>query len=526
MRNKLQNTLASRHKNLKDYQVTNSVNSYVDAVMQQIAYQFSSVTSEDIDAGEFSFAADQVSKNCGQTSVDNKRTRVYTMMHADPKTSLVIEKYKGNSISKRVSKYTFNPHFKKEIFNELITNNYTLTPAYLSALRNKSNYSITVDIDALDSYIKNTVQALSKVKNGEYKDKLIRNLLASRRVKQQAELQADGSYLVNEYWTEIDSGRVHGHGLSLQLVSQEVRHAALGRCSRIDFKASSYAILTSLALAINPQLKIDALKSYIQYRTPIRIKIAKAIGVSEKWMKEIFTSLGFGAELKNNKFNSICKKIGKDKFALLVVNQEFAYIKQELDVVRDTILKSAAFKGNDFMIGSNKYTELDSKTAKKRTKNQKMAWIYQACERMALDIVIDKMPDNFTMLLPVHDCIYIKQQLPSQVMLDLKDQIRQLFPLLDFEQELIIPIHAAEDHEKYNAAIDQEEAAHKQRIAAEELGARGFKPEHFEMDSAFRKEPDYSNETDAEYELRRKAQFLLDIQRYEESKGSDESEVY
>ena len=30
--------------------------------------------------------------------------------------------------------------------------------------------------------------------------------------------------------------------------------------------------------------------------------------------------------------------------------------------------------------------------------------------------------------------------------------------------------------------------------------------------------PDYTNETDAEYEHRRKQQFLRDVQRYEESK--------
>ena len=517
MRNELTRHLASRYPTLKKYQVTDSVNSYIAAVMKEIAVQYANVTSEDIEAGEFSFAADLVNKASGQVSIGKKRPRVYSVMQSDPCTSLVISTYTGNSISKRVSKVTFNPKYKKDILNELITSNYALTPAHLDELDEKSNYSIAVDLDALESYIKNTTELLAKASDGKYKEKLARNKLASERIKQRAELQADGSYLVKEYWTQIDSGRVHGHGLSLQLVAKEVRHAALGRCAKIDFKASSYAILTSLALAINPTLKVEALKSYIKYRTPMRIRIAKAVGISEDWMKTIFTSLGFGAEVKENKHNSICKKIGNEKFNLLVANQEFVYIKQELDLVRDTILKSDAFKGDGFAIGDNTYSALDSKTGKKRTKNQKMAWIFQACERMALDIVIKKMPDNYTILLPVHDCLYIKQRLPSHVVLDLKDNLLQLFPLLDFEQELIIPIHAAEDHDKYNAAIDQEEAAHKQRIALAELGARGFKSEFFEMDSAFRTETDYSNETDAEYELRRKQQFLSDVQRHEES---------
>lgn len=522
MRNKLIKLLASRYPSLKLYQATNCVNSYVDAVMQEIARQFPRATREDIEAAELSFAADLVNKASGQVSLGGKRQRVYTLMQSDAQTSLVIKKYEGNSFSKKVSKVTFNPKYKKAIFNELITNSQTLTPAYLDELDKKTNYSIAVDMEALESYIKNTTQILATARNGNYKEKLTRNLLASRHIKQRAELQADGSYLFNEYWTQIDSGRVHGHGLSLQLVAKEVRHAALGRCAKIDFKASSYAILTSLALAINPELKVEALKSYIRYRTTVRCRIAKSIGVSEDWMKTIFTSLGFGAEVKDNKFSSIRKMLGQEKFNLLVANQEFAYIKQELDLVRDTILKSDAFNGNDFVIGYNTYAALGPKTGKKRNKNQKMAWIYQACERMALDIVIDKMPNNFTMLLPVHDCIYIKQRLPSHVMHDLKDQIKLLFPLLDFEQELIIPIHAAEDHHKFNAAIEDEEKAHKQCIALAELSARGYKSEFIEMDSAFRKEHDFSNETDAEYELRRKRQFLLDIQRHEESKDDED----
>ena len=105
------------------------------------------------------------------------------------------------------------------------------------------------------------------------------------------------------------------------------------------------------------------------------------------------------------------------------------------------------------------------------------------------------------------------------MVLDLKDEIRQLIPLLDFEQELIIPIHAAEDHDKFNLAIEAEESAHKQRIALAERQARGYKSEI--MDSLHQKEPDYANETDAEYEHRRKQQFLRDVQRYEESRDDE-----
>ena len=518
MRNKLIAQLASKYPTLKRYQVHDCVNRYVDAVMQEIAFRFATITSEDIDAAEFSFAADAVNKEIGQSSLNGKRIRVWTLMQLNTQTSLVIGTYKGNSITHRVSKVTLNPRYKKEILTELITNNFTLTSAYIKNTKEKPNYSIPVVMDSLDSYIKNTEQILSTAREGKYKEKLIRNLLAARRIKLEAELQEDGTYLVHEYWTQIDSGRIHGHGHSLQLAPKEVRHAALGRCSKIDFKASSYAILTSIALAINPQLKVESLKSYIKYRTSIRIRIAKSVGISEEWIKTIFTSLGFGAEVKDNPFNSIRKKLGQDKFNLLVANQEFICIKQELNVVRDTILKSSQFSGDEFNVNEHTYKNIDSKTGRMRTKNQRMAWIFQAFERLALEIVINKMPKNFTMLLPVHDCLYIKQRLPSHVVLDLKDEIRQLIPLLDFEQELVIPIHAAEDHDKFNLEIEAEEMAHKQRIAQEEIKARGYKSEF--MVSVHQKVPDFKNETDAEYEMRRKQEFLRDIQRYEESRDN------
>jgi hypothetical protein len=520
MRNKLTELLANKYPTLKRFQVQDYVNRYVDGVMREIAFRFATITSEDIDAAEFSFAVDKVNREIGQASLDGKRLRVWTLMQLHTETSLVLVTYEGNSITNRVSKVTLNPRYKKEILNELITNNFTLTSTHVESTKEAPNFSIPIDMDALDSYIKNTEQILSTAKTGNYKEKLIRNLLASRRIKAKAEVQDDGTYLVHEYWTQIDSGRIHGHGLSLQLASKEVRHAALGRCSKIDFKASSYAILTSIALEINPQLKVEALKSYIKYRAPIRARIAKQVGVNEDRIKTVFTSLGFGAEVKDNPYNTIRNKLGKEKFNILVTNQEFAYIKHELDLVRSTILKSAQFSGDEFTLGKYTYKHIDSKTELKRNKNQKMAWIFQAVERMALEIVIEKMPENFTMLLPVHDCLYVKQRLPAHVLLDLKDEIRQLVPLLDFEQELIIPIHAAEDHDKFNLEIEADESAHKKRIAQEEIKARGYKSEV--MGSVHKNEPDYTNETDAEYEHRRHQQFLRDIQMHEESKDDDE----
>ena len=279
MREKLQQQLAINQPNLKDYQVIKYVGKYVDAVMTQISRQYLTVTSDDLDAGEINFAANEVYEQCGQAMLVGERIRVYTMMQEQANTSLIIQTYKGNSISKRISKFTFNPKYKNDIYKDMMEGDYLLNDVYLKKIASQANFTIAVDIDALDSYIKHAQQSMTKSRGVKYIEKLCRNLKAAKYVKQQAVQQADGSYVIGEYWETIDSGRMHGHGISLQRVAKEVRHAALGRCARIDFKASSYAILTSLALEINPKIKVEAIKHYIQKRTVIRKRIAKKLGL-------------------------------------------------------------------------------------------------------------------------------------------------------------------------------------------------------------------------------------------------------
>ena len=105
--------LASKYPTLKRFQVHDYVNRYVDGVMREIAFRFSTITSEDIDAAEFSFAVDKVNREIKHGSLDGKRLRVWTLMQLQAETSLVLVTYKGNSITNRVSKVTLNPRYKK-----------------------------------------------------------------------------------------------------------------------------------------------------------------------------------------------------------------------------------------------------------------------------------------------------------------------------------------------------------------------------------------------------------------------------
>jgi hypothetical protein len=130
--------------------------------------------------------------------------------------------------------------------------------------------------------------------------------------------------------------------------------------------------------------------------------------------------------------------------------------------------------------------------------------------------VINNIPVQCNILLPVHDCLYIAPELS----LDDSDRLNYLlqkeFSLLSFSQEKIFPIHAEGFRSKCDLEIDAEEAAHKQRMVQEKLDAVGHTSQFVDTDSKDRKELLYKTETNEQYERRRKMQFLLDIQWHEQ----------
>jgi len=63
--------------------------------------------------------------------------------------------------------------------------------------------------------------------------------------------------------------------------------------------------MAGLAHEINPAIQLGAVLDYVKNRQIIRKRIAGQLGISEELVKEIFNSLGFGAELKNNQHNTI-----------------------------------------------------------------------------------------------------------------------------------------------------------------------------------------------------------------------------
>lgn len=472
MREQLKQALSQRLPALKDHMITRYVDKYVSAVMQEIAHQYRHITSADLAQGEMSFAADAVSNSCGRAKIDGRTHYIYALMQESPATSLVIVAHCGSNLTQKVSRVCLNHKFKKDIMEELKSMHTELNPAHLQELREKANVQISVDVLSLESYIKATKAALARPQHSAaYEEKLLRNYLVANQVLSMVE-RDDKSAFVWEYWEEIDSGRIHGHGLSLQRLPKEVRHAALGRCYRYDFKAASYALMTSFAVQIDPELKVAALRDYIQHRSAIRRRVAEDVGISEEWMKSIFTSLGFGAQLNDSPFTSIRGRLGAEKCQRLMSNSEFAAITKQLAQVSKTILK--ALGSEDFEFLGRTYNSINPRDQRKRNKRQLLAWVYQCMERAALDTLVEAMPDSYQVKLLVHDCIYLDRPLAAHDLADIKWRLQEIFPGLNFEGDAVVPIHADDwiDHvaAKHERLISQ----HALHMREEELAAAAY----------------------------------------------------
>ena len=514
MKEELKVALATRYPTLKPYQLVRCVNKYVAEVINELALQ---ISGGNVDEEGIDFASDQVRARCDRTVIDKKQRYVLTVMHEHPSTALVLVVYEGNNITHEVSKVIFNPRYKKDVLEALQQESLIqeLNPTHLDNLEGKANWDIPVDVEALRNYINATRASLAKPGQGKsYSETLTANLLMANALLSRVRVIA-GKDVLSEYWEESDCGRMYGHGLSLQRVPRHVRNAALGPCHKYDFKSCSYALMTSLALQIDPTLKVAAIKDYIKYRSAIRKRIADKLGVSKEWMKDIFTAIGFGAKTSDNPFSYVRGKLGSEKYNLLMANDEFIYIKLQFDTVTEAIAK--AFPNEDFEFFGCTYTCIDPKRGTKRSKAQKLAWIYQCMESVALQRFVDLSPE--TPLLAAHDCLYFKNKLPLSLEIDIRYKLNQEFSLLHFEHEEVKPIGFVD------SSLDVAVAAHKRFIAEQEQEAKGWTPA---ADSIVSMSPTMvpttAVETDEQYETRRRNQFLLDVARSEQANNDEQQQ--
>ena len=439
MKERISAALAARHLTLKPYQIEKSVSRYIAVMLDAIA---ESIRKFGFKNDQISLSLDAIAQASGRISIKGKKFQTSVLLNSDRATSLVHVEFPGQV--GQLARVSLNPVYQLDIECALMEAG---TSKSISGNSEKPpNITTPVDPLMLDSFIENTRREHAKAiqenlpEKEKYRKKLLRNFLNAEKIRAML-IEQDGEYLFSEYWEQSDSGRCYGHGTSLQRVSKHVRHAALGRCHMYDVKAASYALLTGLALEIDPALEVGVLMDYVSHRSRIRKDIAADVGVTEEKMKEIFTSLGFGAKTANNRYASIRKTLGKAAYSRLMMNDQFVKIRDAMNLVRKVIV---GHYPDSFDIFGRHYDSVCPRTGKARKKDQKLAWIYQAMEAEAITrFGADAVEAGYQPLLFVHDCVYFKHKLPEAVLAKFTNDLQQTFPLLETDHEMIYPIHTA-----------------------------------------------------------------------------------
>lgn len=466
----LANELKRLYPDIKPYLCDRYSDKYYNVVMNEIR---NALLRPSNDNDELSFNKEMVYRKCGVVSTG---APLLSFMGKSASTRLIDVVFEGNQ--GKMSRVVLNEKYKEQIMNDLIDlidePQNKLTAKELDELYQKANKVIPLDLISLRCYIEQTKLDIEN-STGDYKIKISNNKIQADQILMEAR-EVDGEHYAMEYWTTADTGRVYGHYNSLQRMPKNVRHAALGVCHKYDFQAHSFAVMASLAKMFDPNLKIAAVEDYIRNRTRIRARIARAVGVSEDRIKEVFTSLGFGAKPISNPYTAIHRAVyGQNNFAKLIAQQDFVFITEDLKKINQVILKN--YPNEDF-VGMNgyKYTCMSDK-GRKKGPNKLLAWIYQNLEAHITNefIKIVRERSGLEPLLTVHDCVYYKDPVPAATITDAMFLLREGFQFVKVEHEKIFPITTSEDYNQRFAEQEADELAHRERIKREEQLARGYK---------------------------------------------------
>jgi hypothetical protein len=423
----------------KPFQVERSAIKYVQSTLRLVG---DSLVRHGIQDDQLALPLHDLDQASGRVKIDGKLHYIAPLLHRAPATRLLTVDFRGNE--GKVSRVSLNPLYERAFISVLAQIAESTAAGHSAASNADVNHEVAVNLDAARSFMRKTRATLMTQADlkSEYARTLLRNLLIAQKLLERV-ADAATSPCLKESWSQSDSGRMYGKDLSLQRVPAQVREAFIGRCHKYDFMASSYALLAGLAKSYQPSLQTGDIEHYVKNRASIREHVAKQVGISTDKVKAIFTALGFGAELADNRHKAIRRMLSAEQYSSLLANEHFCKLHDRMDEVREIIVRH--FDASQPFLGFI-YSEDVSGTGKKRSKNQMLAWIYQRMESEALyRFVMLAREFKQEPILTAHDCVYFKAPLPADVQADVAVLLRKDFPLLRFAHESVIPIHADDD---------------------------------------------------------------------------------
>ncbi|MDE2057213.1 MAG: hypothetical protein KGI88_08340, partial [Betaproteobacteria bacterium] len=211
----------------KDYLYDRCVDKYLITILPAISKAIAfSQKSYNYRAMEFPLQQTILRNSMGR--IGTKQLYIADVMKKHATTSLIVEIKKGYAYanSSMPSLVKLNPKYERLIFKELINQTVVKNSQQADEADLEPNLNVDVDPQSLASFINKTTTTINQTKaNNAYKRQLIRNLLIAKEL--QARIVVDDEKYplphLKETWSQADSGRIYGHGLSLQRIPKEVR---------------------------------------------------------------------------------------------------------------------------------------------------------------------------------------------------------------------------------------------------------------------------------------------------------------
>lgn len=304
-------------------------------------------------------------------------------------------------------------------------------------MKNEIFFDIQVDIDSLSSFIESSKRVMSnQVTDNAYYKKIQVNLTEASKLLFEIE-KKENSYVLTDQFCLSDSGTVFGKRFSE--LSNELKTALIGKCSKVQIKESNFACLASIAKTYNPTLNIDALLDFIKHKSHTCETIALEIKSKKYIIEKVFSLIDLTNSVSD--ITTELQRILGDSFDQLLGNYQFECILTDIMKVKVTILQ-----------------ETDS------TVDDQLKWVHEAYESMILDKLVQLIPEQYEPIVTDRDCVYVRYSIPSDILVDIKYQIRELFPLIDFVKTHVIPIHLSDFKSKAEIEHESDLQLHRSRI--------------------------------------------------------------
>ena len=202
---------------------------------------------------------------------------------------------------------------------------------------------------------------------------------------------ANPGFVVHRY-AESPSGRLFANGTNLQNAYRPVRQAALHGMFDYDIENCHFAILSQMAQTHGYQAQ--AVKFYLDNKTPVRRGLAEKYGVSLKQVKLALIALVYGATFSERPKDALPRILGGIlKAREFYADSMFLALQEDVKAARSAILKGHPV--NRQKLKNLRGLVMDMRENAPR---QQLAHLLQGVESVALESAHDLYADQVVLL--------------------------------------------------------------------------------------------------------------------------------